>query len=296
MKEKKNTYEKVELQPEIGFDIRFVTMDHNSPFHWHRELEILCILNGHATIHMDGREYKLNPFEAIVMDYSKVHEVIYGLPQTMGICIHISKQLLWRYLPNPELIEINCAGGEIKKEQKEAYELICEKLKRLTVLYVEQKKTYQLRSTALILEILAILIEKFSTPITQTLSDARVGNIERLECICDYVEQHYQENITLGEAAEELSLNKEYFCRFFKQNTGTSFIRYVNEVRISHIYQDILHTTEGIQEITEKHGFFNQKLFYRMFKEKYDCTPREARIMAQNNPYLSEKNSHRSEA
>ena len=43
MEEQKNTYENVTLEPDVGFDIRFVTMDHNSPFHWHREMEILYL-------------------------------------------------------------------------------------------------------------------------------------------------------------------------------------------------------------------------------------------------------------
>ncbi len=286
MQETGNKFEKVNLEPDVGFDIRFVTMKHNSPFHWHRELEILYILNGHATVNMEGKEYHVNPLDAIVMDFSKVHEVIYELPQTMGICIHISRQLLYRYLPNPELIEIHCSGETLTKEQQDAYARLCEILKNLTVLYVNQKKTYQLRSTAFILEILAILLESFSTPITKTVSENRIGNMERLEEICDFVEHHYQEEITLGEAAEEIGLNKEYFCRFFKQNTGTSFIRYVNEVRISHIYQDLLHSSEGILEITERHGFFNQKLFCRMFKEKYGCTPKQVRNIARDNPYM----------
>ena len=286
MQETGNKFEKVNLEPDVGFDIRFVTMKHNSPFHWHRELEILYILNGHATVNMEGKEYHVNPLDAIVMDYSKVHEVIYELPQTMGICIHISRQLLYRYLPNPELIEIHCSGETLTKEQQDAYARLCEILKNLTVLYVNQKKTYQLRSTAFILEILAILLESFSAPITKTVSENRIGNMERLEEICDFVEHRYQEEITLGEAAEEIGLNKEYFCRFFKQNTGTSFIRYVNEVRISHIYQDLLHSSEGILEITERHGFFNQKLFYRMFKEKYGCTPKQVRNIARDNPYM----------
>ncbi len=286
MQETGNKFEKVNLEPDVGFDIRFVTMKHNSPFHWHRELEILYILNGHATVNMEGKEYHVNPLDAIVMDYSKVHEVIYELPQTMGICIHISRQLLYRYLPNPELIEIHCSGETLTKEQQDTYARLCEILKNLTVLYVNQKKTYQLRSTAFILEILAILLESFSASITKTVSENRIGNMERLEEICDFVEHHYQEEITLGEAAEEIGLNKEYFCRFFKQNTGTSFIRYVNEVRISHIYQDLLHSSEGILEITERHGFFNQKLFYRMFKEKYGCTPKQVRNIARDNPYM----------
>ena len=282
-----NTYENVMLQPDLGFDIRFVTMKHNSPFHWHRELEILYILNGHATVNMDGERYELDSLDAIVVDYAKIHEVIYELPQTMGICIHVSRQLLRRFINDSELLAIQCAGKRLTEEQTEYYSELCSYLKELTVLYVNQKNTYELKSTALILNILACLIEHFSEPVTQAISDAKVSNMERLERICDYVEHHYQEEITLQEAADELGLNKEYFCRFFKQNTGNSFIRYVNQVRINHIYQDLLHTDESVQDIMERHGFYNQKLFYRMFKERYDCTPREARNMAQNNPYLS---------
>lgn len=284
--ERDNTYENVVLTPDTGFDIRFVTMNHNSPFHWHRELEILYILNGHAIVSMEGKRYELNPLDAIVMDYAKVHEVIYELPQTMGICIHVSRQLLRRYLGDVEPMEIRCVGQRLTGDQQEAYDRLCSFLKELTVLYVNQKKTYRLKSTALVLNILACLIEHFGTPVTLSATVAKTGNMERLERICDYVEQHYQEEITLQEAADELGLNKEYFCRFFKQNTGSSFIRYVNQVRINHIYQDLLHTDEGVQEILERHGFFNQKLFYRMFKERYGCTPGEARRMACNSPYL----------
>ncbi len=67
---------------------------------------------------------------------------------------------------------------------------------------------------------------------------------------------------------------------------GIPFIQYVNQVRINQIYQDLLHTDESIQEIMERHGFYNQKLFYRMFKEIYDCTPVKLRQSAVDNPYL----------
>lgn len=281
-----HTYENVNLKPDIGFDIRFVTMNHNSPFHWHRELEILYILNGHATVHMDGERYELNPLDAVVMDYSKIHEVLYELPQTMGICIHISRQLLRWYLAEPELLAIHCTGKRLTPEKQEAYNELCGYLKELTVLYVNQKKTYQMKSTALILQIMACLLEHFGEPVTRSASDASISNMGRLEQICEYVEHHYREEITLTAAAGELGLNKEYFCRIFKQSTGTSFIKYVNQVRINYIYQDLLHTEESIQEIAERHGFFNQKLFHRMFKERFGCTPREARAMARNNPYL----------
>lgn len=286
MPEQNNTYESVNLPPDIGFDIRFVTMNHNSPFHWHRELEILYILNGHATVHMEGERYELNPLDAIVMDYARIHEVIYALPQTMGICIHVSRQLLRRYLPDAEPMAICCVPQRILRGQQPYYDKLCACLKEITVLYVNQKKTYQLRSTSLILEILACLIEHFASPVTENASEATGNHMERLEQICAFVDHNYRREITLQEAADELGLNREYFCRLFKQSTGTPFVRYVNQVRLNYIYQDLIHTDDAVQEITERHGFYNQKLFYRMFKEHYGCTPREARNMAKNNPYL----------
>lgn len=287
MTERDNTYEDVNLQPDVGFDIRFVTMNHNSPFHWHRELEILYILNGHATVNMDGERYELNPLDAIVIDYAHIHEVIYALPQTMGICIHVSRQVLRRFLPDVGPMAIRCIGRQLLPEKQKYYSQLCSYLKEMTVLYVNQSRTYQLKSTALILNILACLIEHFAEPVASSVSETKIGNMERMEQICAYVDHNYKGEITLKEAADELGLNREYFCRFFKQNMGTSFIHYVNQVRLNYIYQDLLHTDDPVQEITERHGFFNQKLFYRMFKERYGCTPREARNMAKNNPYCS---------
>ncbi|WP_089982381.1 helix-turn-helix transcriptional regulator [Clostridium sp. C105KSO13] len=101
-----------------------------------------------------------------------------------------------------------------------------------------------------------------------------------------YIDKHYKEPITLQDAADKLMLNKEYFCRFFKQNIGISFITYVNQVRIHHIYHDLVHTEDPTIDIMERHWFFNQKLFYKMFKEIYDCTPRELRMLAKDNPYM----------
>ena len=279
MPEQQNNFEKVELESDVGFDIRFVTMQHNSPYHWHREMEILYILNGHATVNMDGERYELNPMEAIVIDYSKIHEVLYALPQTMGICIHVSRNLLYRFLPSQEMMSFHCAKKHLTEEQEEVYNRMCSMLKKLTVLYVNQQNTYQLRSRSIILEILADLIERFSEPVMPATGYVRMSNVERLEQVCDYVEHNYKEEITLQDAADELGLNREYFCRFFAQNMGISFVKYVNQVRVNHIYQDILYTEDSIQEIMERHGFYNQKLFYKTFKEHYGCTPREARNM-----------------
>ena len=68
-----------------------------------------------------------------------------------------------------------------------------------------------------------------------------------------------------------------------------SFLQYVNKVRVSHIYQDLIRTDIPVGELADQNGFSNQKLFNRTFKEIYGCTPREARQEARE---AMEKASH----
>ncbi|MCI8725545.1 MAG: AraC family transcriptional regulator [Hungatella sp.] len=279
-------WEKSDQQLENGYHVKFVTMRHNSPFHWHRAMELLFILNGKATVTMEGKKYRLKPLEFMVMDSAQVHDTVYAMPQTMGVCIHISKNYMRRYLPDIELMRFQCSLDSILPPQKESYTRLCELIKELTILYFRQTPSYQLRSKAVVLQILAELVEHFGNSVSESLSVSGLHKLTQLEQISQFVEEHHQEKITLQDGADELGLNKDYFCRFFKENMGISFIQYVNQVRVNHIYQDLLHTDGSIQEIMEHHGFFNQKLFYRMFKEIYDCTPVKLRQNAVDNPYV----------
>lgn len=101
--------------------------------------------------------------------------------------------------------------------------------------------------------------------------------IDRIRKVMSYVEEHYKENISLQDVSDLLGIGKEYFCRFFKKNMGISFLQYLNEVRLSHIYQGLMDTDLPIAELMEENGFSNQKLFNRSFKELYGCTPSSVR-------------------
>ena len=58
---------------------------------------------------------------------------------------------------------------------------------------------------------------------------------------------------------------------------GMSFLQYVTEVRLSHVYHGLLETDLPIAELMEENGFTNQKLFNREFKALYGCTPSAVR-------------------
>ena len=53
----------------------------------------------------------------------------------------------------------------------------------------------------------------------------------------------------------------KYLCRFFKKCMGTTFLEYQNDIRISHIYQDLVSTNDKIFVILERHGTTQSSAF-----------------------------------
>lgn len=127
------------------------------------------------------------------------------------------------------------------------------------------------------MQTVAQLIRYFSSTSAVQLADTHLMTIDRIRKVMSYVEEHYKENISLQDVSDLLGIGKEYFCRFFKKNMGISFLQYLNEVRLSHIYQGLMDTDLPIAELMEENGFYNQKLFNRSFKELYGCTPSSVR-------------------
>lgn len=88
-----------------------------------------------------------------------------------------------------------------------------------------------------------------------------------------YIGEHYTERIRLEDVAEHLHLNPNYFSSLFKRETGTSFIDYVNEIRIRHAMELLLNTDEKIGDISVSVGFFNFSYFNKLFKRITGVTP-----------------------
>lgn len=103
------------------------------------------------------------------------------------------------------------------------------------------------------------------------------AHLERLKTAVNYIEAHYQEPIRIQDAALECGYSESHFMRWFKQMTGTSFIRYLNRYRLEHAFSKLRTTEKTVLEISEESGFDNLSNFNRQFKKQFGVTPRELR-------------------
>lgn len=272
------TYRKVDTE---GIYLSYSTAPGGyHPLHWHEEIELLYQLNGRSDIQIDGKKYQIQNKLLTVINSRQVHSVHTYSDTSMFICVHISKKLIEKYIPDIDLYRIYCIPDDIPDSQFPEYLSVCRQMEDLLRLYITDKPAWQMESEGIILQVLAQLIRHFSrksAPDEIGLSSADRTSFNRIRDVITYVEEHFREPISLQDIAGHLSLGREYFCRFFKKNMGMSFLRYLNEVRISHVYRDLEQTDAPIAEIAEKNGFLNQKLFNRAFREVYGCTPSAVR-------------------
>lgn len=262
----------------LGISMKFETIPGGyDPLHYHDALEILYPLNGDMDLLVDRKRKKLQTKNLTVIESGQIHHTHCHDKYSMLVCIHISKMHLQSYLPDIELYRIQCSPSTLSEENAEHYKKLCAILAELTRLYITDAPMFDLEADGLILQVMAILLRYFSVPATPQMPSASLNSIDRIRTVISYVQEHFREAITLDDISELLGIDKAYFCRFFKQNMGLSFLQYINEVRLSHAYQDLMETDLPIAEVMEQNGLTNQKLFNRSFKELYGCTPSSVR-------------------
>jgi len=134
-----------------------------------------------------------------------------------------------------------------------------------------------------VLELMSILNILSTSNDMQLLSDASFSNVNksynsrRVEKVIEYLNQHYDKPISLAEVATIANMTEVSFSRFFKANTGTSFINSLLEIRLGHASRCLIDTNLPIGDIAFNCGFNNISNFNRLFKKRKNCTPKDFR-------------------
>ncbi len=92
-----------------------------------------------------------------------------------------------------------------------------------------------------------------------------------------YIENHYQESISVESIAETIGLNRSYFGKIFRTIVGKSPQQFLMNYRMIKAAELISGTQMTIREIGSAVGYPNQMHFSRAFKTIYGVSPLEWR-------------------
>ena len=102
-------------------------------------------------------------------------------------------------------------------------------------------------------------------------------NSRRIEKVIEFLNTQYDKKITLKDAAKIANMSEVSFSRFFKANTGISFIDNLIDIRLGHASRLLIDTNYSINEIAYSCGFNNISNFNRLFKKKKNYAPKKFR-------------------
>lgn len=100
--------------------------------------------------------------------------------------------------------------------------------------------------------------------------------------IKDYILAHYPEDISLKFLSAKFNLSQGYLGAIFKDTLGISVFEYINQVRLDAAAKMLIETNLNTKTIMGKCGFINESNFYKLFKARFDVTPKTYRT--QNRP------------
>ena len=111
----------------------------------------------------------------------------------------------------------------------------------------------------------------------------------RILKVCNYIHEHYKDQLQIEELANLINMNNSAFCRFFKNTLGKTVIQYINELRITYICNQLQNTREPIYQLAFDTGYSSIAHFNRQFKKIMGRTPSQYKNLIQ--PSLNQSGS-----
>lgn len=252
--------------------------------HWHEHFEIILMRSGRAIFHVDSKPYETGPGDVLIVPSGGLHvgfSLAHGLIDYVSIVFHPSlfkdrsqdtqhEQLVAPYLNNRCRFPVMPAL--LLPESTASYPLL-----QSIIQEVERKEpAFQLVVKNLLHLFFMMLSRCFPPPQRQT--DYRSSlNRERFKTLLEHLEQHYDEKMSIEEAARSVNLNPFHFCKMFKKLTGRTFIDHVNLLRINEAERLLLESDLTVTEIAGNVGCDNPNYFTKLYKQYKGKTPSQAR-------------------
>lgn len=246
--------------------------------HFHDEIEIIAVAGGIKHVWVDEIEYILSAGDVVFINSRIPHRVQidppcsnYAVMQFRADAFldlpHENRPLrhLARFLNNASESPIRLFRKDTDGDElfRYVYDLCRER--------DASEPFYNIRVRGFVYLILGYLYRKEALQTTETQLHSRA--IEKVLPALAYIDDHYAEDIPLFTLAELCNLSEGYFCRQFKAATGSTFIEYLNFVRIYNAEKLLNHTKKPILDISMEVGFSTVSYFNRTFRRFKSCSP-----------------------
>ena len=249
-------------------------------WHWHPEIELTWIVSGEMEYHVNDRQYILKEGEGLFGNSNTLHS---GYMKDGKECTYLSVTFHPRFLYGYENSILQTKYVDYITENEEWASLHLEKniiwhqeilywVKMIYEMSQEPPVDFELQVHMQLLQIWQKLYQYFAS-LPEREKKPQLY-LQRLRDIVSYIQEHYAEEISLEEVAEQVNICKSECCRFFKKHMNMTIFDYILFLRIQKSLP-LLKSGESVTEVAGRVGFSSPAYYGQIFKRYMKCTPRE---------------------
>ncbi len=255
--------------------------------HRHQFIEVVYILSGEAIHTVGEKEYTVCGGDVVLVNSGVPHKFVSATNSNESF---VSYDLMF----SPDFFDASAINMNVFESLKDCflfYSLFPSDASAYPDMHVSGKKYYNYGDLftriyheyktrekgyleiirAYVIELIIKVFRDIDKKNTTRLSP---DNQKTVDSAVSYIENNYNENLSVDDIAAKVFLSPDYFRKLFKKVTGESVTSFQQKMRIDEACR-LLSTTEmPIKDISIEVGYNDSKAFYQTFKKVTGKTPK----------------------
>lgn len=239
--------------------------------HWHTSIEIFAVLEGSLSFFLNEEEHPLHAGEFLIINSNEMHS-IHAPNKNQTVVFQIPLKQFEDYFTAQRYIRFS---STCKDEREDAH--MSGLIRKLYQVYEERETGYDFRTRALYYEILYLLVRRYRVTEVQEKELRYSRRLDALSKITAYMREHYTDDLKLSEVAATFGYSAEYLSRMFKKYARVNFKAYLQDIRMTYAYRELMNTDKTISQIAMDNGFCTSRAFSKEFRKRYGILPSAAK-------------------
>lgn len=251
-------------------------------WHWHPEIEITYVQKGTMCYKVNHMVYHLKEGDIVFNNSGALHS---GTMENQEDCAYIpvtfDPRLIYGFFQSTinskyvdPVIQDSMLPAICIDQSESWHKPFREYLLRIIDLDEKKPDFYELDITICLQSMWRLLLEH----ITYEPQASRENSLEydRIKKILSYIEENYQNKITLNDIAGHIHLCESECTRLFKRHMNTTLFAFLQEYRIERSLE-FLQDDQPVSAVADKAGFSDPNYYSKVFAKIKGCSPREYR-------------------
>lgn len=251
-------------------------------WHWHPEIEITYVQKGTMCYKVNHTVYHLKEGDIVFNNSGALHS---GTMENQKDCAYIpvtfDSRLIYGFFQSTvnskyvdPVIQDSMLPAICIDQSEPWHKPFREYLLRIIDLDEKKPDFYELDITICLQSMWRLLLEH----ITYEPQASRENSLEydRIKKILSYIEENYQNKITLNDIAGHIHLCESECTRLFKRHMNTTLFAFLQEYRIERSLE-FLQDDQPVSAVADKAGFSDPNYYSKVFAKIKGCSPREYR-------------------